>query len=332
VVPVIVWALQHTLSELSNLINLASKALPMLALFGTFLFLNVDMWHIASYLPRHQLWTVVGFFAIITFLFLLVRLPDEVRKLRGGYTLASVREAAESTPLQTHVDDLDSELPQLMTNRKQRVNMLFVLGFTQVVQVLLLSLVVFLYFITLGTLAVSPEQMKDWLQPVTKDDMAKITDPGKLFGFPAEIPGTHVIFPEALIQTAILITTFSAFFFAVSAVTDEAYRKDFFESITGKLNRSLDIRCGYVNLYIKATRRLEEDSAGRGSWDTQAVFEDHQRTVQIPSYVAQPEALTLPVESFQPRPAQFGVVPEPRPAAPDPVAEDPFQRWPQQQQ
>jgi hypothetical protein len=331
VLPVILWALKHTLSELGNLVNLASKALPMLALFGTFLFLNVDMWHIAANLRRGRLWEVVGFFAVITFLFLMVRLPDEVRRLHGGYTLDSVRSAAESTPLEAHVDDLDEVLPQLMPSRRQRVNMLFVLGFTQVIQVLLLSLVVFVYFICLGKLAVSRDQMIDWVKPENAEELNfRIVKPGEFFGVDARIPWTHIVFPDALIQTAILITTFSAFFFAVSAVTDEAYRKDFFESITGKLTRSLEIRCGYVSLYLKAIKRLED---AREAWDPQAVIEDHQRTMQVPSYVATPEAPTVPVQSFQPHTAPFAGVTEgthQQGGAHDTMAEDPFRRWPQQ--
>ena len=337
VLPVIFWAFKHTLDELGNLVNLASKALPMLALFGTFLFLNVDMWHIAANLHRNRLWLVVGFFAVITFLFLMVRLPDEVRRLRGGYTLDSVRTAAESTPLEVHLDDLEDVLPQIMPSRRQRINMLFVLGFTQIMQVLLLSLVVFAYFICLGKLAVSEDQMTDWVKP--EDATTKyhlIESPGLFFGAKAQIPWTHIFFQESLIQTAILITTFSAFFFAVSAVTDEAYRKDFFESITGKLVRSLEIRCGYVHLYLKAIKRIED---ARETWDPVAVVEDHQRTMQVPLYVATPDAETVPIHNFQPRPPSFGegdgttheTPMEFSGAGEENDHDDPFKRWPQQQ-
>ncbi len=209
--------------------------------------------------------------------------------------------------------------------------MLFVLGFTQIIQVLLLSLVVFVYFICLGKLAVSRDQMIDWVKPENAEELNfRIVKPGEFFGVDARIPGTHIVFPDALIQTAILITTFSAFFFAVSAVTDEAYRKDFFESITGKLTRSLEIRCGYVSLYLKAIKRLED---AREAWDPRAVIEDHQRTMQVPSYVATPEAPTVPVQSFHPHTAPFAGVTEgshQQSGEHDPATEDPFRRWPQQ--
>ena len=287
ILPVLKWALRHSFEELGNLGNLASKALPMLALFGTFLFLNVDMWHIASsFDQRSQLWFTTLFFAAITFLFLMVRLPGEVKNLQGDYYLEAVVAASADTPLHEHVGELDDELPQLRTDRRQQVNMLFVLGFTQVIQILLLSVVVFVYFVSLGKLAVTDGQVADWLKtpecpkdPLPNHDVARpssrlvgfateeqanawhgIIEPGKLFGFYARIPGTNLEFSEPLLRTAILLTTFSAFFFAVSAVTDEAYRKDFFESITGRLAKCLTVRCGYVNLYEKATRRaLERD-------------------------------------------------------------------------
>jgi hypothetical protein len=274
ILPVVAWALTHAVKEVKNLLNLASKALPMLALFGTFLFLNVDMWHIAAYLDRADLWRIVGFFSVVTLLFLLARLPEEIRSLTAGFTRESVSAAALGTPLTRHLEELDDVLPQLRTNRRQRLNMLFVLGFTQIIQILLLSLVVFVYFVTLGKIAVKSAQIADWMRvpecEVTDyHQVAEITakckdpggwldviHPGHVFGLEARIPGTEVVFPDPLIQTALLLTTFSAFFFAVSAVTDEAYRKDFFESITGKLTRSLEVRCGYVHLYLKAAANV----------------------------------------------------------------------------
>lgn len=390
VLPVILWALRHSVKEVSNLVSLASKALPMLALFGTFLFLNVDMWHIASFLERQQLWTMVGFFAVITFLFLMVRLPEEVRSLSGLYTKASVLSAATDTPLIKHLHELDDDLHPISPNRKQRINMLFVLAFTQIVQVLLLSLVVFAYFVTLGKLAVTNTQVSDWLNipecearygsELYREELAKcaspggwakIVEPGKWFGLEAKLPfhylGYHdVVFSEPLLQTAILLTTFSAFFFAVSAVTDEAYRKDFFESITGTLIKSLELRCGYVNLYIKAAKGvgpgagLARDGIG---YDFHAAAEDHRRTLHVPIHTADPILTAdpdhqpppeFPADSFQPPlpqqhyqqgpnqfPNQFPNQPTPGSGAPQqgpliqqraaPRDDDPFQRWPQQQ-
>ncbi|MEZ0106998.1 hypothetical protein ABH920_000989 [Catenulispora sp. EB89] len=320
ILPVLKWALRHSFEELGNLGNLASKALPMLALFGTFLFLNVDMWHIASsFDKRSQLWYTALFFAAITLLFLMVRLPGEIKDLQGDYYLEAVVAASADTPLHEHVGELDDELPQLRTDRRQRVNMLFVLAFTQVIQILLLSVVVFLYFVTLGKLAVTDGQIADWLKTpeckvaLPKHDLGtiqrlcgfdeeqakawyKIIEPGRLFGFPARVPGTQLFFSEPLLRTAILLTTFSAFFFAVSAVTDEAYRKDFFESITGRLAKCLTVRCGYVNLYEKASRR----ALGESGIDPKALDEEHRRTVQVPSLVADPNTRTQQLSSFQP--------------------------------
>ncbi|WP_194926734.1 hypothetical protein [Catenulispora pinisilvae] len=359
ILPVLKWALKHSFEELGNLGNLASKALPMLALFGTFLFLNVDMWHIASsFDKRSQLWYTTLFFAAITFLFLMVRLPGEVKNLQGEYYLEAVVAASADTPLHEHVGELDDVLPQLRTDRRQQVNMLFVLAFTQVIQILLLSVVVFVYFVSLGKLAVTDGQIADWLKSpecvgITSSKLSglkpaavaqachfsteeqgetwlKIIQPGRLFGFPARIPGTDIFFSEPLLRTAILLTTFSAFFFAVSAVTDEAYRKDFFESITGRLAKCLTIRCGYVNLYEKATRHALNETGV----DPKAMDEDHRRTVQVPSMVADPNTRTPQLSSFQPSggyPASLsGQKQIPEQSAHEPMPEDPLKRWPQQ--
>lgn len=353
VLPVVLWALRHSIEEISNLVNLASKALPMLALFGTFIFLNADMWHIAALISRHKLWETVGFFAGITFLFLLVRLPEEVQRLQGGYTRESVAVAAKNTPLVRHLDHLNSisgELPQLATSRRQRVNMLFVMGFTQIIQVLLLSVVVFVYFVSLGKLCVSDEQISDWLKladPNSEGYIRHISGPGTLFGFQAKVG--DVVFSDALLQTAILITTFSAFFFAVSAVTDDAYRKDFFESITGKITKALDVRCGYITIYLDATKRAEFLRRPGYSHDPIAEAEEHRRTRQIPILThGNPDGpvfppanafppgqeqvpVRFPQQPYQPRPQPyFDAQPQHGQPPLPPRNDDTFHRWPQQ--
>ena len=57
---------------------LVTRALPLLLLFTTFLFINTEVWQVASSLPRSILWTAVLLFAAVAVAFLLVRLPEEL--------------------------------------------------------------------------------------------------------------------------------------------------------------------------------------------------------------------------------------------------------------
>ena len=50
------WALRQTLASLGLLFPLATRALPMLLLFVTFLFINTEVWMVASALDGGILW------------------------------------------------------------------------------------------------------------------------------------------------------------------------------------------------------------------------------------------------------------------------------------
>ena len=75
------WALKHSLASLELLFPLATRALPMLLLFVTFLFINTEVWMVASRLDGGVLWGAVMFFAAMAVGFLVVRLIEEVDRL-----------------------------------------------------------------------------------------------------------------------------------------------------------------------------------------------------------------------------------------------------------
>ena len=59
------WAMRQTLSSLGLLFPLATRALPMLLLFVTFLFINTEVWMVASELDGGILWGAVMLFAAV---------------------------------------------------------------------------------------------------------------------------------------------------------------------------------------------------------------------------------------------------------------------------
>ena len=63
------------------LFPLVTRALPLLLLFVTFLFINTEVWMVANSLDRGVLALAVMFFAALAVGFLLVRLPEEMDRV-----------------------------------------------------------------------------------------------------------------------------------------------------------------------------------------------------------------------------------------------------------
>ena len=72
------WACPRTFGSLGLLLPMASRALPLLLLFVTFLFINTEV--VAGGLEPRRRGAVAGRAAVraLAVLFLLVRLPEEV--------------------------------------------------------------------------------------------------------------------------------------------------------------------------------------------------------------------------------------------------------------
>jgi hypothetical protein len=227
------WALRRAFRSLGLLLPLATRALPMLLLFVTFLFINADVWQVASRLHGGILWTAILFFMLAALGFLVPRLAqemDQVDTLDGDALCA----ATEGTPLEAparlmcegEVDlSEDAEVAGL-----QKVNLVTVLVIAQGVQVVLLSLAVFVFFIIFGVVAIQADVIEGWI------------------GHPPTYPPGPEIVTIQLIRVSTFLAGFSGFYFTVVAITDELYRKEFFSVILAELQRAVAARVVYRRL------------------------------------------------------------------------------------
>lgn len=204
------WALGHSLTSLELLFPLATRAMPMLLLFVTFLFINTEVWMVASALDGGTLWGAVLLFGAVAVGFLVVRLIEEVDRLDDEVGRAELGDEADVVGL-------------------QRTNLVLVLLITQAFQVLLLALAVFAFFIVFGAVAMDKEVLAKWIE-------------AKQLTYPW---GIEVVSLE-LVQVSVFLAAFSGLYFAVYAVTDETYRREFFTDVLGELEQALKVRVRYL--------------------------------------------------------------------------------------
>ncbi len=203
------WAMRQTLTSLGLLFPLATRALPMLLLFVTFLFINTEVWMVASALDGGILWGAVMLFAALAVGFLVVRLVEEVDRLDDEIGRDEVGDDADVVGL-------------------QRTNLVLVLLITQAFQVLLLALAVFVFFLVFGAVAMKETVLEAWI--------------GEGLTYPWGIRP----FSRELVQVSTFLASFSGLYFAVYAVTDDNYRREFFSEVLGELEQALRVRVNYL--------------------------------------------------------------------------------------
>ena len=107
VVPLTRWAGARTVRELEQVMSLLVRALPLLILFITFIFLQNEAWQITAGLHRPYYWIVLGIFVVIGVGFSVIRLPREIGGLSEFESWSRVAERVKGTP----AEQLCRELP-----------------------------------------------------------------------------------------------------------------------------------------------------------------------------------------------------------------------------
>jgi hypothetical protein len=235
--PIARWAVGRTLGSLRLLLPLATRALPLLMLFITFLFINAEVWQLAASMGGATLWLTVMLFGLFAILFLAVRLPEELDSEDHQLDRGRLAEACRDTPLDGLAHDPDGSDEARALARVagfERANLVGVLVIAQAVQVLLLAVAVFGFFMVFGAVAIDDTVIESW----TGDDVHHA------FGLE--------LFSQELLQVSVFLAAFSGLYFTVYAVTDELYRREFFTTIMNELRRAVGARVVY-----RALRRAE---------------------------------------------------------------------------
>lgn len=231
--PIVGWALKRTFGGLRFLLPMTTRALPLLLLAITFLFINTEMWQVGGNLSVGSLWLVVLLFSGLAIGFLLVRLPEEVDRADDDVDDAFLLRTTARTPLagaaSELVDDPDADpAAYAEVTGFERWNLILVLMIVQVVQVFLLSLSVFAFLVLFGSLIMTTPVMDAWQ-----------TEP-------------RFNTSRALLQVSTFLAAFSGLYLTVSTVTDDGYRAQFFGSVTRELERAVGMRAVYLALRNRA--------------------------------------------------------------------------------
>ncbi len=204
------WAGLRLFGQLGDALSVISRAVPLLLVFALVLFINTEMWQVFSGMPDAFLLLVAGLFVAAGSLFLIVRLPREVRQLE--------REAGDGPAL----------------SRRARVNVALVLFVSQALQILLVAVAIGGFFVVFGALAVGPLVRESW----------EVTDGSTLIAF--DLFGSRVQVTEALLRVAGGIAAFAGVYYAIAVLTDATYRAEFLDDLTDEMRDTFAARSEYL--------------------------------------------------------------------------------------
>jgi hypothetical protein len=244
--PILTYALSQTGGSLRRLLPMATRALPLLLVFMTFLFINAEVWMMSAYLDGASLWVTVLLFLLLGLLFFVTRLPEEIERADDDLDDERVVLVCRGTPMEGEAARLARRTGVLAQEshviRYERVNLTLVLVVTQMVQTLLLALSVFLFFLVFGALTMQEEIVKAWVVDAGVHNLEWL-------------PNVSV----ELLQVSVFLSAFAGLYFTVFAVTDETYRNEFFTGVVAELERAIAVRAAYVASYRDRGRAVDAE-------------------------------------------------------------------------
>jgi hypothetical protein len=206
------WGLRRLAGELANSVASLVRALPLLLIFSLVLFITADTWQVFAGMPVAFLALLAAGFAVLSNLFLMLRLPRELEAIE--------REVSSGPPLR----------------RVQRMNLSLSLVIRQWMQVLVVSTGVGLFFVAFGMLAISDHIYQQWG-----------IDHGS-WSHTVLVLEHPVVISSSLVKVAVGIATFTGLYYSIALLTDATYRADFLESLTTELRELFSARTEYVQL------------------------------------------------------------------------------------
>ncbi|MGE4427058.1 MAG: hypothetical protein AB7G37_11455 [Solirubrobacteraceae bacterium] len=218
---ILVWATRRLARQLAMTVALLAKAVPLLLLFAIVLFINAEMWQVFAPMSDGSLLAIGLLLAAVALAFLAARLPREVRELERG--AAEDPRVAGAPPLR----------------RSQRLNVATVLLVSHGLQVLVVSVAIAGFFVVFGMLAIDEAIVESW----TAEGGGRV-----ILGLDTTIASVPVRLTEELLRVAAAIGALSGLYFAISVLTDTAYREEFLEELTDEMRETFVVRAEYLEL------------------------------------------------------------------------------------
>jgi hypothetical protein len=238
-VPMSRWALARLLGQTGDLAPIVGRTLPLMLLFSAFLFVNAEIWQVASDAPGAFYALVIGLLVLIGVLMVLLSLRNTLDAVNAFGSWAEVAEAAAAGPvpvLPVPAEDGPPAPPAL--DGRERINVGLVLFITLAIKVLLVTLVIGLFYVGFGLLMIREETIAQWVAAggiPPGDELWR----GSLFG-------NEVVLTRQLLFVTGFITALAGLQFTAQVVNDAAFRAQFAEDMTAEMRTACAVRCLYL--------------------------------------------------------------------------------------
>ena len=227
------WGVRRSGGQLTGLGPLVARALPLLLLFNTFLFINAEVWEVAGTLTGAPYVIVALTFFGLGTTFVMTRVPSYIRAENDFAGWGEVADQIVDTPAAAVALPRSGD-PDDPLRPRQRFNIGLIVVFGQAVQITLVVVALTAFFVFFGFMAITEETIAGW---------TGLADVHVLFE--ADLGGRTLVLSEPLVRVSIFLGAFSGMYFTVVLSTDDTYRTEFANDVGPEIHQILAVRSAY---------------------------------------------------------------------------------------
>jgi hypothetical protein len=229
VIPIARWGTVRLAAQLSEVVGLVARALPLLLIFVFVFFLTGEVWQLVGGLYGWSYWLTLSLFVVLGMAFMLLRVPTELAQLARFASWSEIRAELPGTPLaDAGFAGIDPPVmpPQ---SRREHLNAMLVLVFSQAVQTLAVVAVMGAFLTTFGIIAMQESTIETYI----------LREPNVIAEW--SLLGERQI-TEELLRVVGFLCSFSGLYFTVVGLTDQLYRTEFVERVLREIRQALAVR------------------------------------------------------------------------------------------
>jgi hypothetical protein len=229
------WALGHLRAQLTQISTLLARTLPVLLILVVFLLFASELWQAAHMLGGADLIAIIVLLLLVASLLVVTRARAEIGRLeeteRTGDAVAT---RLAGTPAEPLAGAMLAAPPPRRLRWLERINLVFLMLLSQLLQSLFVGLLVTLFLVALGVLAIPASVQEQWVgEPVRT-----------VQGF--ELLGEPRLVSTELLVTAGLLGGMCALYFTGLALTDAAYRDEFHARVVADVEEIMAVHAAYL--------------------------------------------------------------------------------------
>jgi len=248
--PMLRWATERSVALADSMGSVLRRALPLLLVSITFLFLAAEAWEVLGRLHGIAYLLVLGLFVGIGAAFVLSHLSGDISAAGTLDSWGEVRSLVAGTPAQAIDMPAAGQPSPMALSGRERANVALVGLFARTVQIAAVAAGVWLFLVAFGMLAMSERSTASWVG----DDVNVLVS--------WSLDQRDMVVTEELLRVAGFLATFTGLSFTVYLVTDPTYRQEFRTDVASELREAFAVRAAYRWALADVSSPVTPDRSG----------------------------------------------------------------------